>query len=67
MGGKTILSTLKRSLIPHMPQWLLKQLLIKMVTARPKISFLLLAEDTGSAKPSLEKTIAIRKAHIAKN
>ncbi|KAG0345715.1 hypothetical protein BG005_001189 [Podila minutissima] len=70
MGGKTILPALRRSLFRNMPQWLLKQILIKMVAARPQVSFLPMVEDTGSTKPryqpSLEKTLAIRKVRAAK-
>ncbi|KAF9327949.1 hypothetical protein BG006_008829 [Podila minutissima] len=70
MGGKTMLSVLSRSLFRNMPQWLLKQILIKMVAARPQVTFLPLVEDTGSAKPryqpSLEKTLAIHKMRAAK-
>ncbi|KAG0342026.1 hypothetical protein BG000_007219 [Podila horticola] len=71
MGGKTILSALSKSLFRHMPRWLLKRILVKMVAARPQVSFLPLVEDTGSAKPiyqpSLEKTLAIHKKRAEKS
>ncbi|KAG0320037.1 hypothetical protein BG000_003715 [Podila horticola] len=69
-GGKSILAALSRHMFRHMPAWLMKLVLIKMVSARPQLSFLPQVKDTGSAKPkyqrSLEKTLAIHKARAAK-
>jgi len=52
-----------------MPRWLMKRIIVKMVAARPQLSFLPLVEDTGSTKPiyqpSLEKTLAIHKARAS--
>ncbi|KAF9377430.1 hypothetical protein CPB97_010207 [Podila verticillata] len=70
IGGKSIAASLSKSLFRNMPRWLLRLVLIKMVAARPQVSFLPLVEDKGSKKPiyqpSLEKTLAIHKARAAK-
>ncbi|KAF8979485.1 hypothetical protein BGZ52_004855, partial [Haplosporangium bisporale] len=70
MGGKSITASLSKSLFRNLPQWLLRLVVIKMVAARPQVSFLPLVEDKGSKKPiyqpSLEKTLAIHKARAAK-
>ncbi|KAG0039933.1 hypothetical protein BGZ82_006046 [Podila clonocystis] len=69
-GGKSILASLSKSLFRHMPEWLMKLVIIKMVSARPQLSFLPSVKDTGSTKPkyqpSLKKTLAIHKARAAK-
>ncbi|KAF9212419.1 hypothetical protein BGZ59_006782 [Podila verticillata] len=70
MGGKGIAATLSRSIFRHMPRWLLNILILKMVAARPQVSFLPLVKDTGSSppkhQPSLKKTLAIHKTRAAK-
>ncbi|KAG0029242.1 hypothetical protein BGZ81_003990 [Podila clonocystis] len=69
-GGKSILASLSKLLFRHMPQWLLKLVIVKMVSARPQLSFLPGVRDTGTSKPkyqpSLKKTLAIHKARAAK-
>ncbi|KAG0325425.1 hypothetical protein BG004_003224 [Podila humilis] len=65
MTGATI-----RFVQRHMPNWLLKSILSKMVVCRPQVSFLPLVEDTGTvprlAQPSLEKTLPIFQARSEK-
>ncbi|KAI9235461.1 MAG: hypothetical protein BYD32DRAFT_463425 [Podila humilis] len=46
--GKSISASLG---FRHMPQWLMRLFIFKMVSVRPQLSFLLLIEDTGSSKP----------------
>ncbi|KAF9371991.1 hypothetical protein CPB97_001550 [Podila verticillata] len=69
-GGKSAVAALNKVLFRHMPQWLMKMVLIKMVSARPQLSYLPSVEDTGSSKPiyqpSLHKTLAIHKARATK-
>lgn len=63
-------ASLSKYLFRHMPRWLMKLVLIKMVSARPQVSFLPLVEDKGSIPPkyqlSLEKTLPILKERAAK-
>ncbi|KAG0039931.1 hypothetical protein BGZ82_006044, partial [Podila clonocystis] len=67
----SVTASLSRSLFSHMPKWLLRLVVIKMMAPRPQVSFLPLVEDKGTKKPlyqpSLVKTLAIHKARAAKN
>ncbi|KAI1314755.1 hypothetical protein EDD11_001724 [Mortierella claussenii] len=57
---------LARYITYHMPAWLWKIVLTRLVESRPQVSFLPLVKDQGTVppkyQPSLEKTLAIRKA-----
>ncbi|KAG0321945.1 hypothetical protein BG000_003063 [Podila horticola] len=70
MGGKGIVSALSKSLFRHMPEWLIRIVRLKMVAARPQLSFLPLVKDKGSIppkyQPSLEKTLPILKERAAR-
>ncbi|KAF9307779.1 hypothetical protein BG003_000217 [Podila horticola] len=70
MGGKGIVSALSKSLFRHMPEWLIRIVRLKMVAARPQLSFLPLIKDKGSIppkyQPSLEKTLPILKERAAR-
>lgn len=69
-GGKSAFAALSKVLFRHMPRWLMKMVLIKMVSARPQLSYLSLVEDIGSSKPiyqpSLHKTLAIHKTRATR-
>ncbi|KAF9897787.1 hypothetical protein BX616_004987, partial [Lobosporangium transversale] len=58
-----------RYLTKNMPTWLWNILVKRMLESRPQVSFLPLVEDKGTVppiyQPSLQKTLAIRKAREA--
>ncbi|KAF9333061.1 hypothetical protein BG006_004049 [Podila minutissima] len=69
VGGKTLFSSIVRSLFKWMPKWAWKKLIIKGTTVRSQVSFLPPVEDLGTVpptyQPSLHKTRAsVQQAHI---
>ncbi|KAF9200415.1 hypothetical protein BGZ59_003322, partial [Podila verticillata] len=58
-------ATIIRTVMKRLPPWLWKQIQLKMIAARPQISFIPQVKDQGTMKPtyqhSLHKTLAILK------
>ncbi|KAF9897834.1 hypothetical protein BX616_004911, partial [Lobosporangium transversale] len=64
-----LVARITRYVSKNMPAWLWNILIRSMIESRPQVSFLPLVEDEGTVppkyQPSLQKTLAIRKAREA--
>ncbi|KAF9896495.1 hypothetical protein BX616_007332, partial [Lobosporangium transversale] len=64
-----LIARITRYITRNLPTWLWNIMLRRMMESRPQVSILPLVEDKGTVppmyQPSLQKTLAIRKAKEA--
>ncbi|KAG0338787.1 hypothetical protein BG004_007086 [Podila humilis] len=64
--GKSVMASIVRKLIAHIPLWLLRTLLNRRYRERPQASFLPLVEDNAKIQPLYQRSLHLTKPIIEK-